>query len=108
MGFIIGDVKGKKALIIDDEISTGGTLFSTAEALFKNGATSISAFCTHAILAGDAINNLQKSHLENLIVTNSIPLEKAHPKIKVLSVAPLLAEGISRIHSGESLSSLFI
>ncbi|MBI2608679.1 MAG: ribose-phosphate pyrophosphokinase [Deltaproteobacteria bacterium] len=108
MGFIIGDVKGKKALIIDDEISTGGTIFNTAAALVKNGATSISAFCTHAILAGDAIHNLQKSHLENLIVTNSIPLKKTHPKIKVLSVAPLLAEVISRIHSGESLSSLFI
>ncbi len=110
MGFIIGDVKGKNALIIDDEISTGGTVFNTTEALLKGGAKSVSAFCTHPILAGKCIQELKKSKLKKLIVTNTIPIskEKMNSKIEVLSIAPLLAEGISRIHEGESLSSLFI
>ena len=110
MGFIIGDVKNKHALIIDDEISTGGTIFNTTKALLQAGAKSVSAFCTHPILAGKCIQDLRKSKLKKLIVTNTIPIpkEKRSAKIEVLSIAPLLAEGISRIHNGESLSSLFI
>ena len=110
MGFIIGDVKDKKCLIIDDEISTGGTVFSATESLLKAGAQSVSAFCTHAVLANDCIKRLNKSKLEKLIVTNTVPLpkDKKSKKIQVISVAPLLAQGIRRIHEGESLSALFI
>ena len=110
MGFIIGDVKDKKCLIIDDEISTGGTVFSATESLLKAGALSVSAFCTHAVLANDCIKRLNKSKLEKLIVTNTVPLpqDKKSKKIQVISVAPLLAQGIRRIHEGNSLSALFI
>ncbi len=110
MGFIIGDVKDKKCLIVDDEISTGGTVFLATQSLLKAGAESVSAFCTHAILAEDCVKKLNKSKLQKLIVTNTVPLskDKKSKKIVVISVAPLLAQGIRRIHEGDSLSALFI
>ncbi|MBI2027492.1 MAG: ribose-phosphate diphosphokinase [Deltaproteobacteria bacterium] len=109
MGFIIGDVQNKAALIVDDEISTGQTLFHTTDSLLKAGAVTVSAFCTHAILAGDCLEKLKKSKLEELIVTDSIPLlGKPSAKITILSVSSLLAQGIMRIHKGESLSELFM
>lgn len=108
---LIGDVKGRPALVIDDIIDTAGTLVKTAEALLKEGATEVYAGCTHAILSGPAVERICKSPIKEVIVTDSVPLTdeaKRVPKIKVLSVAPLLARGIRSIHEESSISELFI
>jgi ribose-phosphate pyrophosphokinase len=107
--FIIGDVKGKRCLLVDDEIATGGTIFEATDFLLANGASSVSAAVVHPVLSGRAIERLNQSRLERLIVTNTIPIaaDKLSPKIRTLSVAPLLAEAITRIHDGRSVSSLF-
>jgi ribose-phosphate pyrophosphokinase len=108
---LIGDVKGRPALVIDDMIDTGGTLVKTAEALLTEGATKVYAAATHAVLSGPAVERLSKSPIEEVIVTNSIPLcpEAAKvKKIRVLSVADLLARGIRSIHEETSISELFI
>jgi ribose-phosphate pyrophosphokinase len=106
---IIGDIKGKNCVIIDDLVDTAGTLTEVAKLLMKEGAVSVSACCTHGVLSGPAIERLEASPLSELIITNSIPLppEKQIPKIKVLSVAALLGEAILRIHEDESISTLF-
>jgi len=106
---VIGDVKGKKALIIDDLVDTGGTLVKAAQALKDAGATQISAAAAHGVLAGPAIDRLNASPVDELVITNSIPLShKDDRKIKVLSVAALLAEAIQRIHGEKSISEMFI
>lgn len=108
---IIGDVEGQNCVIVDDIIDTAGTMCSAADALMKNGAKSVTACCTHGVLSGPALDRINQSKLEKLVVTNTIPVEKKQkdcPKIEVLSVAPLLAESISRIANGESVSSLFV
>ncbi len=108
---LIGDVKGRPALVIDDIIDTAGTLVKTAEALLKEGATRVFAACTHAILSGPAVERLCKSPIEQVVVTDSVPLSDAArkvSKIKVLSVAELLARGIRNIHEETSISELFI
>ncbi|MGB6482830.1 MAG: ribose-phosphate pyrophosphokinase [Candidatus Acidiferrales bacterium] len=108
---LIGDVKGRPALVIDDIIDTAGTLVKTAEALLKEGATEVYAGCTHAILSGPAVERICKSPIKEVIVTDSVPLSdeaKRVPKIKVLSVAQLLARGIRSIHEETSISELFI
>lgn len=108
---LIGDVKGRPALVIDDIIDTAGTLVKTAEALLKEGATEVYAGCTHAILSGPAVERICKSPIKEVVVTDSVPLtEEARrlPKIKVLSVAQLLARGIRSIHEETSISELFI
>ena len=106
---LIGEVKGRTVLIPDDMIATGGSLVEAVNALVKFGAGDIYASCTHAILSGNAVQNLQKSVLKEIVVTDTIPLppEKRTSKIKVLPVAPLLGEAILRIHNEESISSLF-
>ncbi|MDP8242478.1 MAG: ribose-phosphate pyrophosphokinase [Candidatus Hinthialibacter antarcticus] len=106
---IIGDVEGKRALIFDDEISTGGSLVNTAEILAEQGVTDIRAGVIHPVLCGDAIKRIQESNISEVVVTNSIPVEgeKAIDKIKVLSVGKMIAKAISRIHNGESVSVLF-
>ncbi len=106
---LIGEVKGRTVLIPDDMIATGGSLVEAVNALVKFGAGDIYASCTHAILSGNAVQNLQKSVLKEVVVTDTIPLppEKRTSKIKVLPVAPLLGEAIMRIHNEESISSLF-
>jgi ribose-phosphate pyrophosphokinase len=104
---VIGDVANKRCLLVDDEIATGGTLFSATEFLLEHGARSVSAAVVHPVLSGRALERLAASRLERLLVTNTIPLPTASPKIEVLSVAPLLAEAIARIHDGRSLSALF-
>jgi len=106
---IIGDVKGKNVVITDDLISTGGSLVKAAQALRDAGALEIYAAIVHPVLVGPAIERLEGSVINELIVSNSIPLseEKKSSKIKQLSVAPLLAEAIRRIHGQESISSLF-
>ena len=108
---LIGDVKGHAALVVDDIIDTGGTLVKTAEALLKEGATKVYAACTHAVLSGPAVDRLCSAPIEEVVVTDSIPLSDAAKKvrkIKVLSVADLLARGIRSIHEETSISELFI
>jgi ribose-phosphate pyrophosphokinase len=107
---IIGDVKGKTAIILDDMIDTAGTLTQAAEVVKRNGATRVVAAASHGVLSGPAISRLEESCLEEVIITNSLPLnEKSEKcsKITVLSVARLLGEAIKRIHHGDSISSLF-
>lgn len=106
---LIGEVRGKHALIVDDEIATGGTIFAATDFLFQCGAKSVSAAVVHPVLSGRAYERLALSKLERLLVTNSIPLSAPNPtpKIEVLSVAPLIAEAIARIHDGRSVSELF-
>ena len=108
---LIGDVKGRPALVIDDMIDTAGTLVKAAEALLKEGATEVYAAATHPVLSGPAVERLSASPIKEVIVTNSIPLNKEAAKlnkIKVLSVANLLARGIRSIHEETSISELFI
>jgi len=107
---IIGDVEGRVAVLIDDMIDTAGTLTTAAAALHEAGAQAVFACCTHPILSGPAIERVRGSVLEELLVTNSIPLRpeaQGVEKIKVLSLAPLMSEAIRRIHNEESISSLF-
>ncbi len=108
---IIGEVKGKVAVILDDMIDTAGTVVQAAEALKRHGAEKVYACATHPVLSGKAVERLRDSSIEEVIVTNTIPLKeeaKNLQKIKVLSVGPLLGEAIKRIHSGHSVSSLFV
>jgi ribose-phosphate pyrophosphokinase len=108
---VIGDVKDKDALLIDDMIDTGGTLTQAAEALKEKGAKRVFAACTHAVLSGPAVDRLNNSCLEKVIVTDTIPLsgkKEKCPKIEVLTVAHLLGEAIKRIHEETSISSLFV
>jgi ribose-phosphate pyrophosphokinase len=107
---VIGEVEGKTAIILDDMIDTAGTLVKAAEVVRQNGATRVLAAATHAVLSGPAVGRIEQSCLEEIIVTNSIPLgDKAQQcqKIRVLSVAKLLGEAVKRIHHGDSISSLF-
>jgi ribose-phosphate pyrophosphokinase len=108
---IIGDVSGRTCVIMDDIVDTAGTLVKAADALKKEGATRVVAYCTHAVLSGNAVQRIEESAIDELVVTDSIPLRKdaqACKKIRVLSVAGLLAETILRISNEDSVSSLFI
>jgi len=106
---ILGEVKGKNCLLIDDLIATGSSLVEAARAVKRAGALSVSACVTHPVLSGPARQRIDGSVLDELIVTDTIPLTKdnRHPKVTVVSVAPLLAEAIQRIHYAASISSLF-
>jgi ribose-phosphate pyrophosphokinase len=107
---IIGDVQEKSALLLDDMIDTAGTIVQGAKACADKGAKMVWAGCTHPVLSGPALDRIQASCLSEVIVTNTIPLngkDQLCPKLRVLSVAPLLGEAISRIHREESVSSLF-
>jgi len=108
---IIGAVEGKRAVIIDDMIDTAGTLCRAAKAVVDAGAKSVRAYATHPVLSGSAYNNIRESSLEEVVVTNTIPLNQdkitKDDKIRQLSVAPLIAEAIKRVHTGESVSTLF-
>jgi len=108
---IIGDVSGRDALLLDDMIDTAGTIAQGAQACADHGARRVWTACTHAVLSGPALDRLNASKLEEVVVTNTIPLngkERVCPKLRVLSVAPLLGEAIKRIHEEESVSSLFV
>ncbi|MFD1551470.1 ribose-phosphate pyrophosphokinase [Putridiphycobacter roseus] len=106
---VIGDVKGKDVILVDDMVDTAGTLTKAADLFMQNGATSVRAFCTHAVLSGPALERIEKSSLTELIVTDSIPLNgKESSKIKVLSVAQLYAEVMKSMVNHESISSHFI
>jgi len=107
---LLGEVDGKNAIIVDDIIATGGSLIEAVGALKKYKAKSVRAAISHGVLSGPAIERVEKcKDLQELVITDSIPLEdhKKHPRIKVLSLAPLLGEAIRRIHHEESVSSLF-
>lgn len=106
---IIGNIKGKTVIMIDDIIDTAGTITKGAAALMERGAKEIYVCCTHAVLSGPAIQRLEESVIKEVVITNTIPLppEKMIDKIKVLSVAPLLGEAIIRIHEDLSVSKLF-
>ncbi|MCI5127916.1 MAG: ribose-phosphate diphosphokinase, partial [Candidatus Electrothrix sp. AUS3] len=108
---VIGDVSGKTAVLLDDMVDTAGTLCGAAAKLKENGAKEVHACCAHAVLSGPAIERINDSQIKSLVVTNSIPLaDKGErcDKIKVLSVGELLGEAISRIHSEDSVSYLFV
>jgi ribose-phosphate pyrophosphokinase len=107
---IVGDVEGRDVIIVDDMIDTGGTLTQAVTALTEKGAKRIFASCTHPVLSGPAVERIDGSVLEEVVVTNTIPLPggRMSKKLTVLSVAPLLGEAISRIHKEESVSCLFV
>ena len=108
---IIGDVEGKNCVLVDDLVDTAGTLCKAAAALKEHGALSVSAYCTHPVLSGAAIDNINNSVLDELVVTDTIPLSKegqACSKIRQLSISTMLAETIRRIHNDESVSSMYM
>ena len=105
---LIGDVKGKNVVLVDDMVDTAGTLSKAAEVMRERGAISVRAVCTHALLSGNAYERIENSLLEELIVTDSIPPKKESPKIKVLSCADLFADTMREVHENKSISSKFI
>jgi ribose-phosphate pyrophosphokinase len=108
---IVGDVRGKKAIIVDDIIDTAGTLTNAAHAIINAGATTVSACASHAVFSGKAVQRINESPLQHVVVTNTIPLSEqgaACTKVRVRSVGRLLGEAIKRIHHGDSISSLFV
>jgi ribose-phosphate pyrophosphokinase len=107
---IIGDVEGRTCILVDDMVDTAGTLCAAANALKQNGAIKVVAYCTHAVLSGGALANIDKSTIDELVVTDTIPLSneaQTNPKIRQLSIADELAESIRRVSNEESLSALF-
>jgi ribose-phosphate pyrophosphokinase len=108
---IIGEVRGRNCLIADDEIDSGGTVVQAAEALIKEGAKDLYLSCVHPLLSGSAVDRIAKLPVAEFVTTDSVPITDAKrerlPKLTVLSVAPLIAEAIARIHSGQSVGALF-
>ena len=105
---VIGSVEGRNVVLIDDMIDTAGTLTKAADMLMENGALSVRAYCTHGVLSGKAIERIENSKLEELVITDTIPKEIKSDKIKVLSVADLFAHVMQRVHKHESISSHFL
>ena len=103
----IGDVSGRDVIVLDDEIARGTTMFELLDRLREQGARSIAVACTHGLFIDSALDKLAATDVTEIVCTNSVPMPMANPKLKVLSVAPALAEAINRIHNGESVSSLF-
>jgi ribose-phosphate pyrophosphokinase len=105
---VIGDVEGANVVLIDDLIDTGGTMCKAAEIIMEKGAKSVRAICTHPIMSNKAYENIENSVLQELVVSDTIPLKQHTPKIKVLTVAELFSKAIRNVHDHESISSLFI
>ena len=105
---LIGNVEGKNVILVDDMVDTAGTLTKAADLMKERGAVSVRAICTHALLSGNAYEKIEGSQLEELIVTDSIPAKVSHPKVKVLSCAPLFAEVMKNVHYNQSISSKFV
>jgi ribose-phosphate pyrophosphokinase len=105
---LIGEVTGKNVVLVDDMVDTAGTLTKAADVMMERGALSVRAICTHPILSGKAYQRIEESKLEELIVTDSIPLRQSSSKIRVLSCADLFADVMVRVHENESISSKFI
>src|SRR5690554_6589677 len=107
---IIGDVEGRTCILVDDMVDTAGTLCTAAKALKERGASKVLAYCTHPILSGRAIENIENSLLDEIVVTNTIPLSaaaQACPRIRQLDIAPVVAEAVRRISNEESISAMF-
>ena len=106
---IIGDIEGKKVILVDDMIDTAGTITNAANALRERGAIEVDACCTHGVLSGPAMKRLEESAIEDLLVLDTIemPEDKLIDKISVVSVADVFADAINFVHKGESISSLF-
>jgi len=106
---VIGELEGKRVILIDDIIDTGGSVVSAAQLVAEQGASEVYAYATHGVFSGDAVDRLQASPIREIVVTDTIPLpdSKRRPKIRVLSIAPLLAEAIRRVHGNLSVSTLF-
>jgi ribose-phosphate pyrophosphokinase len=105
---VIGEAKGKHIILIDDLVDTAGTLCKAAEVLLEEGALSVRAVATHAVLSGPAYERIENSKLVELVVTDTIPLKKQIKNLKVLSVAPIFGKAFRKIHNNESISSLFL
>jgi ribose-phosphate pyrophosphokinase len=105
---LIGKVNGKHVVLVDDMIDTAGTLVKAADLMIEKGALSVRAVATHAILSGEAHERIKNSKLEELVVTDSIPLKKENTKIKVVSCAPLFAKVMRKVHTNESISGQFL
>ena len=105
---LIGNVEGKNVILVDDMVDTAGTLTKAADLMKERGAISVRAISTHALLSGNAYEKIEGSQLEELIVTDSIPPKVSHPKVKVLSCAPLFAEVMKNVHYNQSISSKFV
>ena len=104
---VIGEVEGKDVMLLDDEILTGGSMLEGIRALKERGARRVLAGCVHGVLSGNAVPAIEASPIEELVVTNTIPLKRDSSKITVLSVARLFADAIRAIHEGSSVSALF-
>jgi ribose-phosphate pyrophosphokinase len=106
---LIGDVSGKRCILVDDEIMTGGSMIEAADLLMERGAREVYAAAVHAVLAGNAVERLQNSIIKEIVVTDTLPCapEKCWSGLRILSIAPLLAEVIQRIHSGISVDTIF-
>jgi len=105
---IIGDVKGKNCIIVDDIIDTGGTLIKAADKLKEHGAKSVMAMCTHGLLSGNGLVNIENSVIDKLILTDTIPFEKKSKKVKIVTVANLLSDVIKSVIDRTSISSHFL
>ena len=105
---VIGEVKGKNVVLVDDMVDTAGTLTKAADLMIERGAKSVRAICTHAILSGNAVEKIENSNLLELIVTDSIPSKQSSQKIRILSCAPLFSEVMKNVHNNLSISSNFI
>ena len=105
---LIGDVQGKNVVLVDDMVDTAGTLTKAADLMMERGALSVRAICTHPILSGNAFEKLENSKLEELIVTDSIPQSKTHPKLRVLTCANLFADVMLHVNENKSISSKFL
>lgn len=105
---VIGDVKGKDVILIDDMIDTAGTITKAADMFMSNGANSVRAIVSHALLSHPATERIEKSSLDEIIFTDSIPLKQEHPKFKVLTVADIFAKAVNHVITNESISSMFI
>jgi len=108
--YVIGDVKGKNCILVDDMVDTGGSISKAAGALRDQGANDVYCLFTHPVLSGDAIGKMESAGFKEIIFTNTIPYraEREMKGMKILSIAPLFGEAIRRIHNGESVSSLFV
>lgn len=104
---LIGDVRGKHVILVDDIVDTGSTLCKAAQVIIDNGAKSVRAMITHPVLSGDAVEKIEKSCMEELIVTDTIPLKQISSKIRALSVAPIFAEAIRRVEFNESIADFY-
>jgi ribose-phosphate pyrophosphokinase len=105
---VIGEVKGRNVVIVDDMIDTAGTLCLAAQMMKEKGAESVRAFATHPILSGDAVDKINNSELIELVVSDSVPLKVASPKIKALSIADIFAKTIEAVTSNKSISTNFV